>query len=104
MYSEQEILEAREALAAHISDATRLKWTLKKLGEQESYIQELEHTISEYKKREDAYLNGNDKIKTQIKQSHIYQQQKGVINSLNKTLATLRKDYEYLLIKLNARA
>ena len=37
--------ETRENLADSIPDSVRLKWTLKRLGENESYIQELENTI-----------------------------------------------------------
>lgn len=99
----EEIEEARESLADSVPDSVRLKWVLRKLGEQESYVQELEHKIKELEHKERLYLTGNDDVKVMIKGEYMYSQQNKKIKLLESSLSSIRKDYDILLSKTICR-
>lgn len=96
-----EIEEAKEKLAQNVPDSVRLKWVLKQLGKQESYIQELEYTVNELKREKRELLELTKDERKEAKKQVLYKEQQNKIALLQHNLSRCRNDYEYLLSKYN---
>jgi hypothetical protein len=97
----KEIEEARENLADNIPDKVRLKWTLRQLGKQESYIQELEDTNKALKRELRELMQLTKEERNNAKKDVLFKEQKAKIDQLRHDLSRCRNDYEYLLSKYN---
>lgn len=97
-----EIEEAKEKLAENVPDRVRLKWVLKQLGKQESYIHELEDTVKELNREKSEMLQLTKDERKEAKRQVLYKEQKNKIALLQHNLSRCRNDYEYLLSKYNA--
>ena len=94
--------ETRENLADSVPDSVRLKWTLKRLGENESYIQELENTIKTLRLEVRNLKQMTKEERNQVKKEIAYKELKDKVKKLNHSLHKSRQDYEYIISKYNS--
>ncbi|MDL2310273.1 hypothetical protein LJC39_04070 [Parabacteroides sp. OttesenSCG-928-B22] len=79
-----------------LPDEALIKELRIELGKQASYIQELEDEIKFLKKEE-------TEEKKKIRREKLFDEYRGQIKNLNDKIRKLKKDNEYLIIKLNSK-
>lgn len=79
-----------------LPDEALIKELRIELGKQTSYIQELEDEIKFLKKEE-------TEEKKKIRREKLFDEYRGQIKNLNDKIRKLKKDNEYLIIKLNSK-
>ena len=98
-----EIDEAKEMLNDKVPDSIRLKWALKQLGKQASYIEELKDENKNLQRMYSSLLNMTPEERRHMKNDAIYKQKTEQINKLQKQVSKLRSDYELLLTRYNTK-
>ena len=85
--------ETRENLADSIPDSVRLKWTLKRLGENESYIQELENTIKTLRLEVRNLKQMTKEERNQVKKEIAYKELKDIYPKTYDKILNLRNTH-----------
>lgn len=96
-----EVEEAREMLNESVPDSTRLKWALKQLGKQLSYIEELEDSNKALKKENRMLLELTKDERKELKKTEQYKLLKEQHRSLRTEHYELMGKYNQLKAKHN---